>query len=142
MRAFFTFVGALLVAGIAFGLYISGLEKCSVIAAGGSGITAIECHKLYLAFGVLFAIAILLLLAAAFYAFVPAPTGVSEAPGKLIFENFIKIFPPIITLVLGYYFGSTGNNSAKPEAKPVGQEQKQQSQAKAGENAASEPTKK
>lgn len=141
MKAFFTFVAALLIAGIAFGVYISGLDKCSVVAVGGLDMTAIECHKLYLAFGVLFAIAILLLLAAAFYAFVPAPAGATEPPGKLIFENFSKILPPIITLVLGYYFGSTGSSSAKPDVRPIGQEQKQQPQGKVSESAASEPNK-
>ena len=93
MKAFFTFVGALLIAGIAFGLYISGLDKCSVVAASNSGITAIECHKLYLAFGVLFAIAILLLLAAAFYAFVPAPTGAKNYRGAAGASFGAGIFP-------------------------------------------------
>lgn len=106
MKAFFLFVGALLVAGIAFGLYVSGLDKCSVMAARNTGFTELECHKLYLAFGVLFAVAILLLLSAAFYAFVPPPQGAHEHPGKQIFDNFMKVLPPIVTLVLGYYFGS------------------------------------
>ncbi len=141
MKAFFGFVGALLIAGIAFGLYISSLDKCSVMAAGSSGITDIECHKLYLAFGILFAIALLLLLAAAFYAFVPAPQGSTEVPGKQIFDNFTKILPPIITLVLGYYFGSTGGGQQKPDAKPPSQELKQP-QGKEVNGTASEPIKK
>ena len=54
-KPLFAFIGALLVAGIAFGFYVSGLEPCSRSSLG-----ALECHKLYLAFGVLFAVAIML----------------------------------------------------------------------------------
>ena len=115
-----SFVAALLFAGIAFGLYVSGLDKCSVMAARNAGFTELECQKLYLAFGVLFAVALLLLLSAAFYAFVPAPTGATDSPGRQIFENFVKILPPIVTLVLGYYFGSAGTNAASKEPKVAG----------------------
>ena len=121
MKAFFVFLGVLLVAGIAFGLYISNLDSCAVMAARTtSAFTELECHKLYLAFGVLFAIALMLALGAGFYAFLPPPQNATDNPGKLVFENFSKIFPPIITLVLGYYFGSSQTAQSIKE-KPASQ---------------------
>jgi hypothetical protein len=108
MKSFFVFLGVLLASGIAFGFYISTLASCAVMAGhSNSAFTEIECHKLYLAFGVLFAIAIMLALGAGIYALIPPHQGSTDNPGKNIFENFAKILPPIITLVLGYYFGST-----------------------------------
>jgi hypothetical protein len=119
MKNFFIFLGILLASGIAFGFYISNLDSCSVMAGhSNSAFTEIECHKLYLAFGVLFAIAIMLALGAGIYALIPPHQGSTDSPGKNIFENFAKIFPPIITLVLGYYFGSA--QTAQPAKEKSG----------------------
>ena len=115
MKAFFAFLAAILIAGIGFGFYVSGLEPCSKSTLGG-----LECHKLYLAFGVLFAVAIMLALGAAFYAFVPANGGAGDPPGKQIFDSFMKTLAPIATLVLGYYFGSTQTTTqSTKDEKPV-----------------------
>lgn len=44
--------------------------------------------------------------------------GVSgNVGGKDIFDTCKTVLPPIVTLILGYYFGSTTNNHVSEEAK-------------------------
>lgn len=110
-KPFYLFLAAVLVAVISFGIYVGSLTSCNLSAIG-----ALECHKLYLAFGVLFAIVIMLVIGAGLFALLPPPAS-GDAPGKTIFDGFIKVLPPIATLVLGYYFGSTQTGSKAPEPK-------------------------
>jgi hypothetical protein len=118
VKAFFAFLGLIMLAAVAFGFYVKSLDSCSTSELG-----SVECHKLYLAFGVLFAVALMLALAAAFYAFVPPPTGANESPGKVILDSFVKALIPIVTLVLGYYFGSAQPSTKKAEASKAGHSQ-------------------
>jgi hypothetical protein len=134
-RPFYFFLAAVLIAVIAFGLYVRELTDCSTSLIG-----PLECHKLYLAFGVLFAIVIMLIIGAGLYALVPAPTS-GEAPGKSIFDGFIKVLPPIATLVLGYYFGST-QTTAKSVEQRSSQTSGTQQAASAPVSAPSAPAKK
>jgi hypothetical protein len=62
----------------------------------------LEHRRMYFAYGALMTMAILLVIAAALYV---ASEG--EGSAKEVFDSFTKILPPIATLVLGYYFGTT-----------------------------------
>ena len=112
---FFLFLILIVAAGIGFGYYATDI-KCSAVTS----ISGLECFRLYRAFGVLFAVAVLLAIAAAFYALLPPPQQ-GDNPGKQIFDTFSKSLLPIVTLVLGYYFGSsqsaaTANKPQPPDA--------------------------
>ena len=114
------FLGILLLVFVAFLLYIAWLTPCSPseqIAKGmvSGDFTVFECHKLYLSFGVLFAVVMMLLLSAGLYVFV-RPTAGQEDPAKNVFDTFSKVLLPIATLILGYYFG-TGALKAPPAGK-------------------------
>ena len=98
---FFLFLLLVIVAGIGFGYYSKDIE-CSKVTS----ISGLECYRLYLAFGVLFAVAVMLAIAAAFYTLIPAPSQ-GDHPGKLVFDTMSKSLLPVVTLVLGYYFGSS-----------------------------------
>ena len=118
MRSFFGFLAVIVLVTVAFGLYVYSLSSCT-----DSTLSAIECHKLYLAFGVLFTVAIMLALGAGFFALVPAKDD-KDSPGRPIFDTFAKTLPPIATLVLGYYFGSAQTTAqavkgATPKANAV-----------------------
>lgn len=112
--AFFLFLAAVIAAGLGFGYYAKDI-KCAEITA----IPALECLRLYLAFGVLFAVAVLLAVGAGFYALIPPPAS-GEHPGKQIFDTLAKSLLPVVTLVLGYYFGSTQSGSGQQAAAPAG----------------------
>ena len=111
-EAFFLFLLVIVAAGFGFGYYAKDI-RCSTVVS----ISGLECFRLYLAFGVLFAVAVLLALAAAFYALIPPPDQ-GESPGKQIFDTFSKSLLPVVTLVLGYYFGSSQTNSQSKEKTP------------------------
>ncbi|QBQ55389.1 diguanylate cyclase domain-containing protein [Nitrosococcus wardiae] len=64
-----------------------------------------EVRRLYFAAGVLSVLAFLLILGIAVCTWGPSAEKDGEAPGKLVFDSLIKVLPPIITLVLGFYFG-------------------------------------
>ena len=119
-KSFFSFLAVLVVAGVGFGFYVSTLQSCG---SQGSTLPVMECHKLYMAFGVLFAVALMLALGAAFYALVPPPDE-KDHPGKQIFDTLAKTLLPIVTLVLGYYFGSTGSGSTPPKEKGAVQQER------------------
>ncbi len=118
-RSFFAFLAVLFVMCGGVGFYVFQLDSCARQAAA---LPVMECYKLYLAFGVLFAVAIMLALGAGFYVLVPAPAS-GEHPGKQIFDTLSKTLLPVITLVLGYYFGSTqlSQRPAAEKAAPVEQ---------------------
>jgi hypothetical protein len=101
-KPFFAFLLVLFVmcGGVAF--YVFNIDSC---AQQATVFPVMECYKLYMAFGVLFAVAMMLALGAGFYALVPPPPS-GDHPGKQIFDTLSKTLLPVITLVLGYYFGS------------------------------------
>jgi len=111
-ESFFLFLLVVVVAGFGFGYYAKDIQCSKVVSISG-----LECFRLYLAFGVLFAVAVLLAVAAAFYALIPPPEQ-GENPGKQIFDTFSKSLLPVVTLVLGYYFGSSQTNSQSKEKAP------------------------
>lgn len=110
---FFLFLLLVVAAGVGFGYYASDI-KCSAVTS----ISGLECFRLYLAFGVLFAVAVLLAIAAAFYALIPPPAQ-GDNPGKQIFDTFSKSLLPIVTLVLGYYFGSSQSTATAVKERPA-----------------------
>ena len=133
-KPFFTFVAMLVLLCAAFGAYVATLKSCSDPT---NQLPVLECHKLYLAFGVLFAVAIMLALGAAFYALIAKPADAADHPGKQIFDTLSKTLVPVITLVLGYYFGS-----AQVSSKTAPTEKVAASELKVPGAAASAPEKK
>lgn len=73
----------------------------------------VQCHKMYMSFGVLFCIGIMLLASGGFYVFLPKPSTGTDYPAKEVFDSFAKQLIPIATLVLGYYFGTTAERPEK-----------------------------
>ena len=76
-------------------------------------------QKLLFAAGVLTGLALLFAFSITVYVWGPssAANG-AEPPGKVVFDACVKIIPPIITLVLGYYFGATSVVSQKDVGEP------------------------
>lgn len=73
-----------------------------------------KTRRLYFAAGTLTGLGIIFTLSMAMYYWSTPPSlagGVS--PGKEIFEACMQIVPPIITLVIGYYFGTSATIEAK-----------------------------
>jgi ABC-type dipeptide/oligopeptide/nickel transport system permease component len=123
-KSFFVFLLVLFLMCSGVGLYVFHLDSC---AKQADAFPIMECYKLYMAFGVLFAVAIMLSLGAGFYALIPPPAA-GDHPGKLIFDTLSKTLLPVITLVLGYYFGSaqvTNNAAAEKSAKAQAQQPEQ-----------------
>lgn len=110
-KSFFGFLLVLFVMCAGMGTYVYSIPSCQAMA---SSFPIMECYKLYMAFGVLFAVAIMLALGAGFYALVPPPAN-GDHPGKQIFDTLSKTLLPVVTLVLGYYFGSA---QAAAQARP------------------------
>jgi hypothetical protein len=75
-KPFYLFLTAVFLTVVASGVYVSKLADCNA-----SSIGALECHKLYLAFGVLFAIVVMLVIGAGLYALLPPPQS-GDGPGK------------------------------------------------------------
>ena len=63
-----------------------------------------EVRKLFFAAGVLAVLGFMLILSIAVYMSLSQSNPAISA-GKDIFDSMVKVVPPIITLVLGYYFG-------------------------------------
>lgn len=81
----------------------------------------IEKSKMYFAASVLAFLAFIFMLAALLYALAPkAMNGSTDSAGKEIFDACVKIIPPMVTLIIGFYFGASqaGGQSAhdKPSA--------------------------
>lgn len=102
---FFSFLVLVGLSGVGFAYYAKDISCTQITSIAG-----LDCFRLYLAFGVLFAVAVLLAVSAAFYALLPPPAQ-GEHPGKQIFDTMAKSLLPIVTLVLGYYFGSSQASS-------------------------------
>jgi hypothetical protein len=64
-----------------------------------------EMSRLYFAAGTLAVLAFLFLMSMIFYVFGPE-TSEGEAPGKAVFDACVKVIPPIVTLIIGFYFGA------------------------------------
>lgn len=77
--------------------------------------------QLFFAMGILTGLGLILAFAITAYVWGPQHQG-TESPGKTVFDACVKVIPPIITLVLGTYFGTTmkgGAEAEKPVQKPV-----------------------
>ena len=123
-KATAAFLGIVAGVFLAFLVYIYKLPSCVEMA--GAGFDRFECHKLFLSFGALFGVVMLLLISAGLYIFNPPPAN-SENAAKNVFDTFAKVLLPIATLILGYYFG-TGNmkaSSTDPRPKEPPKEQQQ-----------------
>lgn len=82
----------------------------AMIIAIWSGRTAktFETRRLFFAAGILTGLVLILLESMGmYYLSKPPSVGVAAYPAKEIFEGCLQIVPPIITLVIGYYFGSS-----------------------------------
>lgn len=108
---------------VAFVLHIQSLE----CRADTPEYFDLECHKMYMSFGVLFCIGILLLVSGGIYILQNPPEDKQEFPARNVFDSFTKQLVPIATLVLGYYFGTSVQTPAAPEKRTNGHE------ARAGE---------
>ncbi|MNO82126.1 hypothetical protein D3C76_733880 [compost metagenome] len=81
----------------------------------------LEKSKMYFAASVLAFLAFIFMLSIIIYALGPEPTPpATESPGKLIFDSCVKIIPPLVTLIVGFYFGATQSNiQTQPEPAAV-----------------------
>ena len=85
-----------------------------------------EMSKMYFAAAVLAFLAYIFMLSMIVYAFSPEHTSSTEPPGKTIFDACIKIIPPLVTLIIGFYFGtSQGTNQPPTSGKKIDRETKE-----------------
>lgn len=79
--------------------------------------TRLEVRRLYFAGGAIAALGLVFLEAMGMYYYgcpsMGCDTG-KDIPGKHIFEACVQVIPPLITLILGYYFGKADGRS-KPD---------------------------
>lgn len=94
--------------------------------------------KLFFAIGILTGLALLFAFAIAVYVWGPQAANSTESPGKAVFDACVKVIPPIITLILGAYFGIS--SSAKDETKPASSPDSKIEQAHPASEAAAAPT--
>ncbi|BCT69530.1 hypothetical protein [Nitrosospira sp. NRS527] len=67
-----------------------------------------DMSKMYFAAAVLAFLAFIFMLSMIVYAFGPEPKSPSiDSPGKTIFDSCVKIIPPLVTLIIGFYFGTS-----------------------------------
>lgn len=89
-----------LAGGVAYGMFAVGT------------MSEFEKSKMYFAASVLAFLAFIFLLAMIFYALGPEQSPPStESPGKNIFDACVKVIPPIVTLIIGFYFGASQDKS-------------------------------
>lgn len=84
---------------------ISGLFQPSGLVISYEADSYFQVRKLFFAAGVLAVLAFMLLLSIAVYMSMSLAQPPAGQAGKEIFDSMIKVIPPIMTLVLGYYFG-------------------------------------
>ena len=83
---------------------------------GAGKMLTFEMSKMYFAAAVLAFLAFIFLLSIILYALGPEPRHESgESPGKSIFDACVKVIPPLVTLIIGFYFGVSQNNT-EPES--------------------------
>jgi hypothetical protein len=98
---------ALLSAGVMYGMFSVGT------------FSEFEKSRLYFAAAVLAFLAFIFMLSMIFYAFGPEPSnGTTESAGKSIFDSCVKVIPPIVTLVIGFYFGASPNRGESDRSPP------------------------
>jgi len=108
----------ILIGGVGFGMYKMGkLPRFDDF----------EMTKLFFASAILAFLAFIFMLSIIVYALGPEPTPPStESAGKIIFDACAKIIPPIVTLIIGFYFGTTqgpkDSNNAKPTTQTITQD--------------------
>jgi heme/copper-type cytochrome/quinol oxidase subunit 2 len=110
------FTVAVLAGGVAYGMFSVGTFD------------QFEKSKLYFAASVLAFLAFIFMLGMIFYAVGPEPSAAgSEVPGKVIFDACVKVIPPLVTLIIGFYFGASQSTngaqtaaSANPSAQTAG----------------------
>ena len=97
-----------LAAYVAYGMFSVGTMK------------EFEMSKMYFAAAVLAFLAFIFMLAVIIYGLGPeaAPSS-AEAPGKAIFDACVKVIPPIATLIIGFYFGTTQDRTRSVQEKAV-----------------------
>jgi len=80
-----------------------------------------EKSKMYFAAAVLAFLAFIFMLAIIMYGLGPEPKESStESPGKVIFDACVKVIPPMVTLIIGFYFGASQNiNQPEKDNPPV-----------------------
>jgi hypothetical protein len=101
---------AALSAGVAYGMFKVGVME------------EYEKSKMYFAAAVLAFLAFIFLPSMILYAFGPdGRPAAGDAPGKVIFDACVKIIPPMVTLIIGFYFGSAHERTAtaKGSASPT-----------------------
>ena len=89
----------ILMAGVGLGMYEMGkLPRYD----------SFEMTKLFFASAILAFLAFIFMLSIIVYALGPEPAPPpTESAGKIIFDACAKIIPPIVTLIIGFYFGTT-----------------------------------
>lgn len=92
-----------LAGGVAYGMFAVGT------------MSEFEKSKMYFAASVLAFLAFIFILAMIFYALGPEPSQPSiESSGKTIFDACVKVIPPLVTLIIGFYFGASQNSPLLP----------------------------
>lgn len=98
-------VVSVLAGGVAYGMFAVGT------------MSEFEKSKMYFAASVLAFLAFIFLLAMIIYALGPESSQPStESSGKTIFDACVKVIPPLVTLIIGFYFGASQNNPSSPTA--------------------------
>jgi len=77
-----------------------------------------EMSRLYFAAGTMAVLGYIFILSMVFYALSPFDTA-GESAGKAIFDACVKVIPPIITLIIGFYFGAHGKAAEQQSARPL-----------------------
>lgn len=116
INAVLVFSGGLLVIVVCIVIVLLALRYTEDPKASGSAV--FETRRLYFAAVVLTGLGIIFLEAMAMYYWGSQSAGAEEV-GKNIFDACKTIIPPIVTLVLGFYFGKSDNQraSAPPDDK-------------------------
>ena len=92
-------------------------------AVFASKTTGFQNNQLFFASGTLSALAAIFVLAMAFYG-LSSEGDDGTSPGEDIFQACVQIIPPLATLVIGYYFGSSRGSTdavlSRPESTEIG----------------------
>jgi hypothetical protein len=94
------FVIALVVIGVLAAIVAKGMFDVGTMPT-------FEMSKMYFAAAILAFLAFIFMLAIIVYALGqdPEQAGV-DSPGKVIFDACVKVIPPMVTLIIGFYFGT------------------------------------
>ena len=89
-----------LAAYVAYGMFAVGTMK------------EFDKSKMYFAAAVLAFLAFIFMLSIILYGLGPeASSSSADAPGRTIFDACVKVIPPMVTLIIGFYFGSVQDKS-------------------------------